>query len=86
MFLIYYTSQKINGNNDPFGDNFDEKEVLYKSIAILYRVCEKEQSFSLAHLISIENAIKKEHPQYYNEFMENYYKSLHETLKKVHGE
>ena len=85
MYLIYYTSQRVNGNDSPFGNDFDENEAFHKSLLPLYKACKKEPSFSLAHLVSFENAIKKEHPQYYDEFMINYYKPLYETLKNFHG-
>jgi len=85
MYLIYYTSQRINGHDDPFAGDLDMEKVFYSSMVSLYKVCTKENKFSISMLVSIENAIKKEHKKYYDEFMSNYYKDLADFLKDFHA-
>jgi len=85
MYSIYYTSQRTDGDDDPFGflDNSDDYsamlEVLSKAMLPLYKVCVKD-GFSFSKLVSVKQSIKKKHEKYYNEFVSKHYEELYNAL------
>ena len=85
MYTIYYTLQRIDGNDDPFDflDDSDDYssllEVLSNATLPLYRVCIKE-GFSFSKLVSVEQVIKNEHKEYYNEFIVKHHEELYNAL------
>jgi len=91
MYIVYYTSQRMHGNDDPFGflDDSDDygamMEILSKATLSLYKVCVKD-GFSFSKLVSVGQSIKKEHKQYYNEFLSKYHKEFYDSLQELHKE
>lgn len=67
MLIILLAKIKEDNNFNIYDENITESDALASVLMVLYKVAIEEKKFSLIHVLSIREAIKKEMPEFYKE-------------------